>query len=684
MEIEFTELAIKNFRAFGNNEENVILFPKNSKINLCIAENGLGKTSIFQALLWVLYGQVKHAHGQVLTPDMLFNVGILKHNDISLMIKLKFDHIDDEQKKEEWILTRSMSMVGPIKDKKLITQDQINNSLYLQIDGKTINTTEVQNYVNNVLSTDTAQFSIINSHKMNTYKDFAKKTGDSDEGLIHKEIEKLLGLPLIQNATKIIAETEKTLSDDIKKIQGTSKKYNEAKKEIENLEIYIGSFEEQRLNWNEKKEEANEIIGEIDEWMEGHKLLSGKNQTIKDLKIELKVENDAHDDSKTKLNSYFSSLWKFPFKDFIEPIKNNLEESKNKTIERFRESQLYEMKKESLKNNFCNCCNIELNDKTKNEIQKYLDENKNTNEEIKSLQKINEENLEIETNIKELNENSLKTTITKQTMLDQFKESEKKYINITGLKQKIKSQEEELYTTNKDFTGRENEKIETRTKELIKSQEYSEKIEEIDGKIVEFEKQIQSENEIVTKNSSDDEHSKFLDNLQKTIKDLELIYSKSKFTAEQFLVKSVEKSATTYFMDITHKTEEFKGIEINEDYNIKILTKLGPENPDDSTGESTVVAISLILALNNNAIKKIPIVLDNTFEDLDNSHKSKLLHKLAEIPHQVTIFAHDGVLSDRDLNSEELTEWTQNSLGKLYSITRDPDTLSSKITLKKS
>ena len=132
MEIEFTELAIKNFRAFGNNEENVILFPKNSKINLCIAENGLGKTSIFQALLWVLYGQVKHAHGQVLTPDMLFNVGILKHNDISLMIKLKFDHIDDEQKKEEWILTRSMSMVGPIKDKKLITQDQINNSLYLQ------------------------------------------------------------------------------------------------------------------------------------------------------------------------------------------------------------------------------------------------------------------------------------------------------------------------------------------------------------------------------------------------------------------------------------------------------------------------------------------------------------------------------------------------------------------------
>ena len=36
---------------------------------------------------------------------------------------------------------------------------------------------------------------------------------------------------MIQNATKIIAETEKTLSDDIKKIQGTSKKYNEAKKE---------------------------------------------------------------------------------------------------------------------------------------------------------------------------------------------------------------------------------------------------------------------------------------------------------------------------------------------------------------------------------------------------------------------------------------------------------------------
>ena len=37
-----------------------------------------------------------------------------------------------------------------------------------------------------------------------------------------------------------------------------------------------------------------------------------------------------------------------------------------------------------------------------------LDENKNTNEEINSLLKINEENREIETKIKELNDNSLR------------------------------------------------------------------------------------------------------------------------------------------------------------------------------------------------------------------------------------------------------------------------------------
>jgi DNA sulfur modification protein DndD len=131
--------------------------------------------------------------------------------------------------------------------------------------------------------------------------------------------------------------------------------------------------------------------------------------------------------------------------------------------------------------------------------------------------------------------------------------------------------------------------------------------------------------------------------------DLIKIFTQAVTRLRDDLRKSVEQDATDIFLHlITDKS--YKGLRINENYGLTILDAQNREVQVRSAGAEQVVALSLIGALNRNAVRQGPIIMDTPFGRLDTKHRENILKFIPTMAEQVTLLIHDGEIDrDRDL-----------------------------------
>ena len=92
-------------------------------------------------------------------------------------------------------------------------------------------------------------------------------------------------------------------------------------------------------------------------------------------------------------------------------------------------------------------------------------------------------------------------------------------------------------------------------------------------------------------------------------KDLFNLFNDAISEYSQKMKESVERDATELFTHIAHNTN-YKSLEINDNYGLKIVKQDGAYVPNRSSGYEQVVAISLIGALHKNTPISGPIVMD--------------------------------------------------------------------------
>ena len=63
------------------------------------------------------------------------------------------------------------------------------------------------------------------------------------------------------------------------------------------------------------------------------------------------------------------------------------------------------------------------------------------------------------------------------------------------------------------------------------------------------------------------------------------------------------------------------------------------------------MALSLIAALNRNAVRRGPVMMDTPFGRLDPEHRSKILQFLSHLAEQVFLLVHGGEVNDQDLGA---------------------------------
>ncbi len=105
--------------------------------------------------------------------------------------------------------------------------------------------------------------------------------------------------------------------------------------------------------------------------------------------------------------------------------------------------------------------------------------------------------------------------------------------------------------------------------------------------------------------------------------------------------EAVAREATEIFRRLA-ADDGYEGLSINSNYGLSIVGPGGAPVAVRSAGYEQVVALSLIGALNVQAKRRGPVIMDTPFGRLDKTHRANILKYLSTMSSQVILLVHSG------------------------------------------
>ena len=177
------------------------------------------------------------------------------------------------------------------------------------------------------------------------------------------------------------------------------------------------------------------------------------------------------------------------------------------------------------------------------------------------------------------------------------------------------------------------------------------------GRIEEKEKQIAERDEEINKAQASQQRARYY---QKCV----TLATDSASTAgeiyERFaddMRKTIEMEAQNIFQQLIWKESHFKGINLSADYRLDVVDRYDMEaRPEMSAGERQVLSLAFIAGLAKVAREgeTMPLVMDTPFGRLSSAHREMITEHLPEIADQLILFVTDEELRDQDQARENL------------------------------
>lgn len=264
-------ITLRNFLSVGavtqavdlNKSELTLILGENVDLGGDGARNGVGKTTLVQALCYALFGVPINS----IRKDNLVN----RTNAKGMMVTLEFSVYGTEYKIERG-------------RKPNILKFYVNDNLQKNQDDAQGENKETQAAIERVIKMSAAMFRHIVA--LNTYTEPFLALSTNDQRDI---IEQLLGITILSEKAEVVKELIRTSKDDIQQEEFRIKAVEEANKRVKEQ---IDSLKRRQKLWNAKKtddlvklkNEFEELTRlDIEKELQGHKNLAIYNQKEKDL-----------------------------------------------------------------------------------------------------------------------------------------------------------------------------------------------------------------------------------------------------------------------------------------------------------------------------------------------------------------------------------------------------------------
>lgn len=651
--MKLLELEMENFRQYMGKQK--IEFAATDKnITIIFGENGKGKTGIFRALMFCLYGSTHIQQDNPSEPIHLVSMKLLEDSarPVKSTVRILFEHRGQRYEMIRSVrgIKRGVRIEERFDGVRLATIDAMGNYNPNVLDEET----RVRGKMNEILDEEIKDFFLFDAEKIDTLA----KTDAKVKKEVKTAIFKLLQINNVEEA-KILLDnifiTEKNTA--IKNagsinIESKQKEIDDGKENFERIQTIIEQLElEQQQN--------SQLIDK-------YNLQLSQNEGIRIIQERLKMFQDQLMMKTSHLNDLKAQSIEFIkkgaafllFKTSFQNVTNYLDQ----IMSQQGNIVPVDVLDQSLNSNICACCNNNLSIHIENlEYVKALKENykrsaltsmtssiKNMivdkenhydeNEQliISLLRKMNEIErekreiiIDIETTKKEIG-----TKAEAELNLDKIKQAlENETANLTNTKANIIRQKEELI-----FTEKMLEVLENDLKEMLRDNQSL----QFDVKVIER-----------------------IDSLRQDIKVISNEFSTT-------MRHKLRELTTDIFKKLIDRKDVnlISSININDKFELEIIGGDGIEITQDiSQGQRQIVALSFITALaqvatGDNMTITFPLFMDSPFNRISGVNRDQLISNIPNLTSQWVLLLTDTELT----TSEERVFKDEGRLGKFYRI----------------
>lgn len=659
--LKFKKLSMENFGPYRSLE--VLDFPDEGVV-IVRGRNGRGKTSILNALRFVLFGIVKKNGRNIIPLSAFVNKIGIENGKYDYKVALNVN-IDDDEFEITRLYSPKQGIEKPSKENDyqnpILTIRNITSNSVLTPDESTL-------FLSQIMTDPVSRFYLFDGELLKEYESQLSEDDENSAKQIRGGIEKILGVPILRNAKFHIDLKYKEAETEYNRVLSTDKHTNELGNARILAEKHRDEFDKQYTQLSEKYEQiSNELavkITQLNKHSLDGKLLSDKANCESHLNLLREKIKDKEEDRKIDLQNAWKGLLLPNLLKYKSSVDNEIKEIESNVIKIEAQNELINKLQSSIYNSRCELCNQPLDSEAKSRLESLLDEC--NNDTTINNQNIDKERLKHIKNhsdyINKLNNNGIiSTSINNIHKLDTEIMNIKRDIVLekTKLDEAINRLNEIGGISNEDYSkllddiNRLNRQKDT-TKDGIDSakkgrDKKNETIKDIDNRLKDI---VKTGNiEYVRKKKE------YLEKFKDLFDDSILCY-------QDELRKNVEKDATELFLKLSSE-KEYAGLRINENYGLDIVNFDNEIIPLRSSGYEHLVAFSLIGALHKNAPMRGPLFMDTSFGRLDRDNSENLIRVLPDLSEQVIILVHD-----REINEDSISRLIPNDIKARYGIER--------------
>lgn len=627
MTLQIKSIHLQNWKCYRNQ---VIEFDLDTDKNIWIiwGLNGYGKTSILEAVLWCLYGN------EIVSPKKLVKAGVELQESSE---KQGYFHYPSVKVNPELELSVSLTLQNQNHSyiiSRTAKRDKNGNTFYavvseasFNLDGKV--KTDSRERIDLLLPRSCREFFFFDGEKIQEYSNVTQTVET------RKAIESILGIPEMVNlktdTKNVLEQIEKKISQityNNKKLQDINKKLFELKHEIATkkglLQTAILELTQELNILEDAKERANQVK-ELSDKLERLRKLEQKQQVLNK-----QLEKTEKDIAKALEVASIPLMLKF--------IKEMADELQTKTLTNTRISLSINQLKELLQANTCVCGNC-IGKKEYSFISEQLKSIENSG--LMSEESSRLDNLRLD--LRRLSKSKIPDLNLLLLERDRYWDEIEEIQQVTeNLKKETKgvsdSETNQIWRKvgqQETAVKEAEEKIQRLRNDIEFLQQQQDTLNRQRGELLNSDRQM----------SMLHKQSQLAQGLHQAANELIEWYTKN-------CQQTIEHHASRLHSLVTNKPDEYKGIILKNNYNLRIKQANGDIiNPETlSQGEKEALVFAFIAGLNLASGKAAPLMMDTPFGKLDGIHQENIVTSLPEIPSQVILLATDRDLPDHLLN----------------------------------
>jgi DNA sulfur modification protein DndD len=616
MSLKLKQIRLKNWKCYQTQN---IIFDLNTDRNIWIifGQNGYGKTSLMEAILWCLYG------GEVLSKKNIkkyfHRIKVNSHPQLEMRVELNF--VKDGR---NYFISRIARLRS--QGKEVIAE--VDEPIYNE-DGQAKGKDNARDYIEALLPRSIRDFFCFDGVKIEQYAQMTQTKEAKDA------IEKILGIPDLRNLRE---DTERALQELDKRLDKASASRPELNQKTKELADLNEEIEYKKAQLRDAKQQERETI-------KIHQDAQDRAAQIEDLRRQLE-ELEVLDRKRSVLKIQLETaskevdnwLKKASIPLLLNLVQEMVDELQVKTLKTTRKSVSIATLKEILQEGTCLCGRC-LDQLSRNAIFNQI-------EGLAGGEILTDEMIEkdrLKGSLQGILERSFPSFHDLLIQRERFEEEREELDRqITHLKQ-------DTAGINRDSASQIWRKV-GEWEQKVKA--IQEKIDRLNREIDRQEKQSESLRQAIERLASQNQ-------ITKTLSEQVILARGLRDAANELIEWHIDRSreriatiTTERYCQVTNKPDEYAGVEITDDYTLGVRTMTGHLLYPDvlSAGEKEALAFAFITGLNQASPAAAPLIMDTPFGHLDAEHQRQIINSLPMLNSQVIVLA-----TDRDFPEDLLT-----------------------------